>query len=197
MNSIILQLYDHLRENPLTLDEQKKLGIENLLWALSNEDVQEVIWWTEYDKAKAEVLVRFVDEDKRKLQWYFSEFEQAQGNKDDLKGVLDKIFTHTWDVRKRWDIDEVDFNTIKKQLCIIVVYFDLPSKTCWTEVVVDIEEWTWNDSSWDTTWKKSVMKTVLKIFLRIVIALVLIFWTLIVIFAIKAKKQKWESEVEE
>ena len=196
MNSIIIQLHDHLIQNPLMLDEEQKILANNLLNALWNEAVQEVYGWTPYEKSKAEILVWFQNEDKKILQQYFNEFEKAQWNKEELKAVLDKIFTYAWDVRKRWDIDEVDFNYLKWKLCEIVVYFELPSKTCWTEVDTSaIEEELEKESSTSSKW--SIMKTVLKVFLRIVVSLIIIFWWLIIIFAIKAKKQKQDDEESE
>jgi len=82
-------------------------------------------------------------------------------------------------------IDEVDFNDIKKNLCDIIVYYELPSKSCGTLVVPDEQEVLKPAET-----KLSVVGKVIKVILIVVVVLAVILGIIIVIFAIKAKKQQ-------
>jgi heme/copper-type cytochrome/quinol oxidase subunit 2 len=80
---------------------------------------------------------------------------------------------------------------IKKDLCNIIEYYDLESNTCWInsqteEDAVDITP----DSGWSMIW--NIMKWV---FIILWILVVIFVW-MIVLFAIKSKKNResWEED---
>lgn len=119
----------------------------------------------------------------------FAQFEAAEGNQSAMKLALNYIFTAADEERTAGNIDEVDFADIQKQLCIIVNYFDLPSKTCGTEV--QRPDATSDDAPTKapTSGSTSVLGKIVKVVLWIVVVLAVLFGVIIVIFAIKAKRQ--------
>jgi len=205
LSGLVIQLRQLVENNPNLLNDTLEIDTLNLIDALSNSVVQEVYGGTEYAVAKKEITIWFTGEAKDRMDQLFSQFEKQLWNKDQLKATLDDILNLAWEVKNNWNIDEVDFNHVINNLCKIIVFYDLPSKTCWT----DIASLTWEnideiDGQWDgdtvtekKTGKKSLVSKILKRFLWILALLVVVFIVFVVLFAIKARKQKewgWESE---
>jgi hypothetical protein len=121
----------------------------------------------------------------------FEQFERAQGNQEEMKKQLDAIAQRAADERAKGNIDEIDFNYIRTSLCTLINYYELPSKTCGAQDEVLLPDENAEDEENTTTKSSSsLMSKILRVILIIVIVLALIFGVLIVIFAIKAKKQQ-------
>jgi len=131
--------------------------------------------------------VRFDENVQDEIATLFDQFESVNGDPAAMKMALDEIFKVVSRERDSGAIDIVDFNYVKNNLCDIVVYYELPSKTCGTEedpdAIIDQDN---NQSSGG----KSVLSKVIRVVLIIVGVLAVAFVILIVLFAIKARKQK-------
>ena len=115
-----------------------------------------------------------------------------------MKSSLDNIFQITAREKDAGAIDAVDFSYMQKNLCDIIVYHDLPSKTCGTEIEVDSSvEVTDESSSTSNASSSSATKRILRIVIIVVVILAVIFAILVVLFAIKAKRQRAFEEDED
>lgn len=189
MSSLIIQIRDLVSAQPSLLPDAHVQRLTTLLTALADSTVQSVFGGTAYEKAKGSVIAWFGPERKQSVIDQFAQFEAAEGNQSAMKLALNYIFTAADEERTAGNIDEVDFADIQKQLCIIVNYFDLPSKTCGTEV--QRPDATSDDAPTKapTSGSTSVLGKIVKVVLWIVVVLAVLFGVIIVIFAIKAKRQ--------
>gem|GEM_PF-5884562 len=107
-----------------------------------------------------------------------------------MKKQLDAVANRAADERAKGNIDEIDFNYIRTSLCTLINYYELPSKTCGSQD--ELAPGDESEITKDLTSQKSssLLSKVLRVVLIIVIILALVFGVLIVIFAIKAKKQQ-------
>ncbi len=193
MNSIIAQLLDYINQNRTLLPTSHEDDLRVFLASLASNEVRAVFGATPYELAKGEVLAWFWEWDQRTLMWYFNDFESAWWNRDAMKNAIDKIYTYAAESAQQWVIDMVDFNYITVQLCDIVREFELPSQSCGTLVEIP-EELTAERESRE---RSGIMRVILRILLRVIILWVLIFWAIVVIFAIKAKKQNAANNEQE
>lgn len=195
-NSLVIQLRDLVGTYPQVVPTQDKEKLATLLTTLSDTTVQSAYGGTLYDTAKANIVARFQEPAKTEVDEYFKNFEKNQWNQTTMKQYLDMVIQRAASERDAGNIDEVDFNYIRTNLCDIIVYYELPSKSCGTveEQTTEnqqssTEETKKTTTKKTTTWSSTLSK-VLKIILYIVIALAVVFGVLILIFAIKAKKQQ-------
>lgn len=202
MNSTIIQLRDLLENNQYMVDETHRDDALILLKSLSDTTVSSVYGGSEYDTAKTNVAVWFTDEAQEQVKELFRTFESQQGDQTAMKATLDEVFKLAATQRDTGNIDAVDFAYIQKNLCDIIVYYELPSKTCGTEVEIDPElleeaedEAGAGSGSSETS---SLSSRIIRIVIIVVVVLLLIFGVLVVLFALKAKRQRaMEDEDEE
>jgi hypothetical protein len=192
MNSVLIQLRELIDTTPELLDSQLSQKTYDLIESLWWEIVIESFGGSEYETAKSNIVWLLNEPYKQQVLELFGQFEQVQDNKEQAKMILDQIFTITWQARDAWVNDSVDFTYIQSSLCDIIIYFELPSRTCGT---VDDTIWdnsdTTNDDSW-SSWR-SVIRTILRRVIGIVIVLAVWIWAMILIFAIKARKRQQEE----
>lgn len=128
---------------------------KNLVWrvaftviendeVISNESVESFTSWdikiksvswnrdvfmkTEYDIAKSNILIFLDDEEAEDL---FIEFEKSlERTSNERKQILDDILRLTMKLKDMNHIDSIDVLFIHRNLCNIIKYYNLPSKTC-------------------------------------------------------------------
>jgi len=137
-------------------------------------------------------MVRFDEAVQDEIAALFDQFESVNGDPAAMKMALDEIFKVATRERDSGAIDIVDFNYVKNSLCDIIVYYELPSKTCGTEEDPDAVTEQEQPSG-----GKSVLSKVIRVVLIVVGVLAVAFVILIVLFAIKARKQKQLTVEEE
>ncbi len=186
MSSLVIDLRHLLDEYPTLLEGEYKARVETLLTTLSDSTVQSSFGGTIYDTSKSNALVWLNETSQDEVKALFDKFEAANGNQDEMKVALDEIFKVASRERDAGNIDIVDFNYIKNSLCDIVVYYELPSKTCGTEENPDVID----DQDGGNGASKGVLGKVIKVVLIIVGILASVFIVLVVLFAIKARRQK-------
>lgn len=190
MSSVIIQIRDLVSAQSSLLPDAHVQRLTTLLSALSDSTVQSVFGGTAYERAKWSVIARFGPEKKQLVIDLFGQFEAAEGNQAAMKLALNQIFTAADEEKSAGNIDEVDFADIQKQLCTIVSYFELPSKTCGTEVQIpNVNSGNNTVSKPTTSTSTSFLGKIVKVVLWIVVVLAIVFGVIIVIFAIKAKRQ--------
>ena len=176
-----------------------------LITSLSDETiVQQVYWWSEYDSAKTNIIARFSDGVSDEISDLFTEFEQAQWNKEEMKIILDNVYKVAAREEQAWTIDTVDLAYVKKNLCDVIIYYELPSVSCGTAVdatdpTIPRTSWGTDGSSWDADDSAAwwISKKILRIVIIVVVILAVIFGILVVLFAIKAKRQKEYDEYDD
>lgn len=193
VDSILLQINDILTQNPNTLNTQQQDSRVKIMQSLGDSDVTTALWLWIYELNKQNIIVRFEDLAKEEVIEYFKEFEVNNGNKQAMKLALDKIWQKALAELQAWNMDSLDMNYIKKWLCDIAIYYELPAKSCDgnntndsndnTETVSATNQQT--DSGWS-----SVLSIIIKIILIIAGILLLIFIVFFIIWVIKAKKEK-------
>lgn len=193
-NSTILQLYDVLQKNPSAVTPQDRQDLERILAELSDGSVAAALGWNEYDTAKKDILLRFKGDAKEQIQGYFGEFEKYEGTggKEERKKSLDAIIQLAKIEQEKGNLDEVDIAAITARLCDIIVYYDLPSKSCGT-IKEDAQQPTDTVATENAGEQKTVLQRILTWALWIVGVLVVAFIALILLFALKARRQKQQE----
>lgn len=186
MDSVILQLQDWLDNNPWVIDSDNTEKIQKIIDKLSDKSVKAALWWTEYDIAKADILIFIPDDKKEEVKSIFYEIENANNDQTKIKNLLQKILDIAVELKKQWVIDETDLNIIKWDSCKIMKYYGIPSDKCGDSTKAKA-----------TTSSSGILGTILKIVWIIAGILVFVFIVLTVIFAIKAKKQQNSDESNE
>lgn len=198
MTSLLIQLRDLLAERPEMLTRPQQERVMMLINSLSDDTiVQQVYGWSEYDTAKSNIIAWFSDDVSEEISWLFSAFEQAQWNKDDMKVALDAMYQVAAREEQAWTIDTVDLAYVKKNLCDIIAYYELPSVSCGIGITPNdptIERTWWENNIWWTNGSDGASswttKKILRIVIIVVVILAVIFGVLVILFAIKAKRQR-------
>lgn len=164
MSSLVIDLRRLLNEYPNLLDATISGRTDVLLNGLSDSTVQSTFGGTIYDTSKANALVWFDEATQAEVKTLFNQFESVNGEPEAMKLVLDEIFKIAARERDRGAIDIVDFNYIKNSLCNIIIYYELPSKTCGTEEDPD----TITDQDSKSPGSRSVLSKVIRVVLIIV-----------------------------
>jgi PKD repeat protein len=192
-SGIILQLYDLIFNNPNLLPQEQKTKLERFLGSMSDGAITASLGWSQYEKAKMDILLRFKDKAKERVLNIFDEFERFEGSwwPEARKKLLDEILNIAALERDAGNLDEVDVTIITRSLCEIIVFYELPSVSCGTLIATQA----WNNLIEVTVWEgKTILGTILKRVLRVWWILLVGFVALIFLFAIKAKIQKKEQE---
>ncbi len=192
MSSLVIDLRRLLEDYPNLLEADQKARATTLLTTLSDSTVQSSFGGTIYDTSKSNAMVRFDEAVQDEIAALFDQFESVNGDPAAMKMALDEIFKVATRERDSGAIDIVDFNYVKNSLCDIIVYYELPSKTCGTEEDPDAVTEQEQPSG-----GKSVLSKVIRVVLIVVGVLAVAFVILIVLFAIKARKQKQLTAEEE
>lgn len=130
VDSILLQLNDILQQNSSLLNQSQTDTWTKIMQALSNSDVKASLGLGTYELNKQNILAWFSDLPRQEVQELFKEFELNNGNKQAMKLALDKIGQKAVSELQAGNIDSLDMNYIKKALCEIVIYYELPAKSC-------------------------------------------------------------------
>lgn len=197
VNSVLIQLRELLDTNPELLNpdiRQKTLDLIDSLWG---DIVLDSLGGSEYSTAKSNIVWLLNEPYKQEATELFQKFEQVQDNKEQAKMILDEIFGIAANARDQWINDAVDFTYIQASLCDIIIYFELPSRTCGT-VDTSTPSGTWDSIDIPSSSEgSSVISTILKRVIGIVVVLAIWIWVMIVIFAIKARRRQQEDDNEE
>lgn len=207
--SNVVSLKDYVNKQiEFKFDDQQQSLLNWIFLKLSDKSVVAAGWWSEYEKAKAEIMLVIPDERYSNIATLFQEFESVIDNnlssdktvsqqdkrKEVLQKIIDAINLHTateWSTPKDNEIDNFDFeNTIKPNICNITKFYNITTKACpsTTEDVKEVPEDIKIQS--DSTWAASR----LKILLRAVGWLIIWFVLLIIIFAIRAKVRQTQED---
>jgi hypothetical protein len=140
MNSVLIQLRDLLAERPNIINSAEQQRIMMLINSLSDSTVKQAFGGTVYDTSKSNIIA-FLPDATKEAQALFTIFESQQGNQAAMKAALDDVFRVAGREQQAGNIDTVDMTYIQKNLCDIIVYYDLPSKTCGTSIEIgeDVE----------------------------------------------------------
>ncbi len=196
----VIELRDLVWNYPYIVPTEDKDALAFLLNTLSDSTVKSAFWWTIYDTQKNEIILLFQEPDKADIEAFFKKFEEVQWNQPEMKKILDAINQRTLEVKNQWLLDDVDVNLIRNALCTLILYYELPSKTCGSEdpTYTTEEEVNASKEVKSTTAKStSTIWKILKWVLWIVIFLAVWFGVVILIFAIKAKQQQKELQQDE
>jgi PKD repeat protein len=198
VDSIILQVNDLLLEyNGLRTTEQKDQWIQ-IYQILSNPDINASLGLWVYELSKQNIIAWFDDLAKEIVIEHFREFEANAGNQTMMKAALDKVWQAAVDELQAGNLDSVDMNYIKKSLCDIALFYELPARTCdedgWTgaanveTIAPVVVEWTteWTSASGGGS---SILWWIIKIILWIAGILLLVFIVFFVIGVVKARKR--------
>ncbi|USN55867.1 MAG: hypothetical protein H6765_04810 [Candidatus Peribacteria bacterium] len=129
---MLIQLRELLDTNPSVVSVEHRQKAITLFTSLSDSTVTSVFGGTVYDTAKTNILSWFTPQSREAASKLFLEFERANGRQDEMKPLLDQVFTLAAEEKANGNIDDIDFADIQRNLCDIVIYYDLPSKTCGT-----------------------------------------------------------------
>ncbi len=147
VDSILLQFNDLLQQNTTLLNAAQTDIWTKIMQTLSNSDVKSSLGLGIYELNKQNILAWFNDLPRQEVLEFFKEFEINNGNKQAMKLALDKIGQKAVVELQAGNIDSLDMNYIKKALCEIVTYYELPAKSC----DANISNNTKDDPSIDTT----------------------------------------------
>lgn len=199
MNSLIVQIRDILQstENIVSSDHEKEML--QLLDTLQDDALDSIYLDGVYEQAKNNILARFTEDKAQQASEAFALFEQNLGDQTSMLEHLTKVFRLSAQARDEGDIDATDYTYIQANICDIVVYYDIPSKTCGTQAQDTLDNQWWDNAEqenispwWNDTkpsWSR-LRNNILRIIIIVVGILVLVFGVLVVLFAIKAKRQR-------
>lgn len=190
----LIDLRDLIESNPELLGAQLEQRTLDLIDSLWGSTIQQVYGGNEYQTSKSNILGLLNEPYKQKSIELFAQFEQVNGDQEAMKAVLDQIFTVTAKARDEGINDAVDFTYIQSSLCDIIIYYELPSRTCGT-LEDDTATAVIEDGSTDTE-GRSLISKILRRVLIIVIILVVGIGIMIVIFAVKARRRQGEEDEE-
>ena len=88
-NTIALQEYLNSEKN-IKIDDAQKNEIQDLVGGLSNPTVVDAMWWTEYDKAKAEILLVLPKNLRTRVSGMFNDFEVIEADTANWLSQQDK-----------------------------------------------------------------------------------------------------------
>lgn len=207
----VIAIYDYLTSgNNANIDDIQKQEIGNLVNDLSNSSVVAAIWWTEYDKAKAEILSILPSNLRTSVSAMFSDFEIIQTDienwmsqqdlrKEKLQDILTLIkskSTENPDVQKNDEITKSDLdNIVVPNICKIMKYYNIASNgnLCWDIETIQIPEVT---EITQPQKSKNKLSTWLKVLIISLSSLIWVFVILVIFFAIKAKINRSREEEE-
>ena len=195
-----IALHDYLAsDNKIEINDNQKEELWIIVNELSDATVLSAIWWTEYEIAKANILLILPTNLKTTISRLFYDFEVAEVNfenwnsqQDERKAILQQILTtiqwkSTQDLTNQKDDeitkDDLD-GVIVPNICIIMKYYNITSSTnlCWDAETVNIPE----DNVVETVSKKR-LSTWLRILIISLSSLIWLFLILVIFFAVKAK----------
>lgn len=181
---IIVQIQWLLEENENLISLEEKEILDDLIANIMDEAVLATLWLSEYEQAK-QVIFWFIPQTiKEQVEQIFSKIEESIWNKEQIKSYLNEVYKLVQDQVWFWEIDENDMNEVKLNICKILNYYEIESKTCWTEQKEEIKEEN----------KSTIFWTIFKIFWIIFLILVVVIVVIIVIFAIKARNKQQNVE---
>lgn len=206
-NTIALQEYLNNEKN-LKIDDLQKNEIQDLVGELSNSTVVDAMWWTEYDKAKLEILLVLPKNLRTRVSGMFSDFEiieadywnwlsQQDKRKEKLQEILNLIISKTTDDLENQGDDEIakaDLDgVVVPNICKIMGYYEIASTTnlCDGTQVVKVPEATDVEKV-----SKNKLSTWLKVLIITLSSLICIFVVLVIFFAVKAKINRQRDEEE-
>lgn len=176
-----------------TLDEIKSITDE-----LANAGFRATQGLSEYERTKAEVLAYANPTLEAKLIGLFDKIETTS-DKNQIYSYLSELLTLYAQEVSAGTVDQADYAVIKDQVCKIVSIKEIPGTKCTNgEIQVTTPE-TVNNNTSKTSADDSGTdggSSVLKWILWIIWISVLIFWALVVIFAIKARMDRAKADSE-
>lgn len=184
-DSILLEIDSYIKQNDV--EAQIKAEIESIISSLSDFSTNAAIKWnsTALDKLKSDVdFLLSNDSNKKQINDIFAKLKESS-TKEERKNLLQELLNIWIDMKKAWNLDDEQLQIIKSSICELTSFYDIKTKSCWTELKKAEVSDSW---SWSTLWK------VLKIVMRVLAILVWIFILIVVIFIIKAKINKENEE---
>lgn len=197
MNSTLIQLRSLLDSTSGFLTADQRAETLELISELSDSDVQQVLWWFDYETVKTNTLVRFDEVTKEQVMQTFKQFEASEWKDPGTrKQILDEVIKLAAKAKDEGTIDITDYNYIQKNLCDIVKYYSFSSKTCGTAVEIDpaLLDEAEQDAERGSSSSSSFGTKILKIVIIVVVILAVIFGALVLFFAIKARKNNNDED---
>jgi hypothetical protein len=185
-DSVVLQINEWLDENSWLLPKDLEDQIKNILKAVSDKAVKAALWESEYDQAKEEIIMFFPDNQQSQVEDIFNKIETTNPTPSQIKQYLSQILKLAKQDVENWQLEESDYNVILQDVCKILKYYNISSAKCWNNLV-EVPKKVEN-STGSIVWK------IIKIMIIILIILFLIFVGLIIIFAIKAKREQSQQD---
>lgn len=204
--SNIVSVKDFYETHDLVLSDEQILMLEDIFTQLTDKAVSAAGGWNIYEQSKAEILTILPANLAVDVEWLFKEFESVVSDTQDNSSQQDKRKQVLQDIinliKKNLapegaeiqtnQVDPLDMSTIiMPSMCNILVFYGIVSDACPNDNVKIVANadtiQSDNASSWTRWWK--VLLIILWIFVGI-------FVVLVIIFAIRAKKNQ-EEEGEE
>lgn len=184
---IVIQVYDWFDFNVWLISYEIEERILIVLDKLTSVWIQAAIWGSQYEIAKANIIIFMPSSVEWIVRSIFEEIELSQWDKEYVKVKLQELLDLAASQMDIWNIDAMDYNIIQSDICEILDYYDIQSTLCWTNLEADIEV----DSWW------SIFSLIFKIIIYVIIFVVFLFVILVAVFAIKAKWQSNEQKEED
>ena len=195
VTSLVNTINDQISEWWLKMDENQKELLESIMSRLSNEDTIILVWKSEYEKNKLEILALLPTSGvsiKKTVEWLFEKFDEnlssstLEQKAEELEAIRDTIIDEGKNDKRRY-YNENDFNPY---FCNIFDYFDITAHTkkCWSDLQMLTENYDkWKVETTSKSEKSWWFPLWLKIILIILVWWLLVMWWIIVFFSIKAR----------
>lgn len=183
-SSAVVTIRDYITTTKPDLTTGQKADLDLILNQLSDKSTSAALGGNAYDNAKNQILSLLKENLRNDVQQIFTQIENAWGDKDKVKPLLEQILKTVGENSQAAGIadglDDFDLNEINTNICDIVLYFQIPSEKCAdpTENVQQVEV-----DAPAASGLGGVVKTIL-IILGILVGL---FVWLVAVFAIKAR----------
>jgi hypothetical protein len=192
LSSLLLQTRDALENNFEPIPAWVQSSILALLDWLDNETTCSVNGCNDYKISRKSIINLFRSERKEEIGKLFEKFDNAP-TPTDKKQVLEDIITLANEEQNNGHLEQADIDELNKEICTIVIYFDIPWMNCSTED--EMLSGSSSDTDISDSGETSIFWKILRVIWIIVWILWLAFLILVVIFALKAKKKQesWQK----
>ncbi len=176
------------------------ISVNKLLEWLSDKSTKAIMWATDYDQAKSDILSLISDPIKDQVSTNFEKINNANWNKDEIRNQMTWILSLVKDEVGKNNMDSTDFDIIKSQICQIAKYKEIPTDSCNNIELKNISTWTIipkpiNTNIAANNSSNSIVKTIIKVMLWIIWLVVVLFLGWVIYYAIKKRKEQNEASI--
>jgi hypothetical protein len=140
--AVIPTIRTFLSEQKPALTQEQKDKLDLILKSLDTEATKAADGAGVLEKAKAEILLLTPTSLKSKIEEHFNAIEKADGNKDKIKTSLQELLKElgaavapSSDVVGPNQIDPVDFESVRGNICEIAGFYEIQTTNCVQETV--------------------------------------------------------------